>query len=542
MTVLVEKQLDLLVGGLQSQVEISQHLLAYWKGFQLFHGDHEVFREHSCNLQSVIPLSWHGDEGRGKRRGNTCVVSLEAPIGIETVLRLAKKRRRGGCGQRCNCNPPAWMKQKYNRVEKKLDDRMLSALDAQWTNQKHHSFMQHWCLFVLPSWLHHEHPDALPELLEVMAKDMKRLFYEGVSVATPHGNRHFSFAITAAKGDLKWFCKIALERNFQNQGRIHDYGCCHECQAGNPGLPWECMAEQPVWSQSRYTQRPWSQPHPTMAVPFCRDAPEKMFKRDMFHCGKLGPYRDHVGSSIIWLCEKGYFGQGDLPSKLEACHGLFKLYCSTTGKTASLRSFSRAFFMYPRRSAYPWVNAKGSDVTLLMKFLAVQLTGFLNAPLDPGHRDQLALMQQVCLAATGFSKMLTEHGHFAGRDCSMIGLLHLRRFIIGYTNLANMMLNETWAGWAIKPKLHLLKHAELEIHEWLHAGMEILPNFNCHGCEQNEDYIGRVCRLSRRLDSRRIGERLLKCCLIKSRVLYKRFLKQNNLPGLGWGREKKHSQ
>lgn len=86
MSALVEQQLDLLVGGLQTQTEISQHLASFWKGFKLFHDDHDVFREHSNNLDKVIPLCWHGDEGRGKRRGNTCVVSLELPIGCHTVL------------------------------------------------------------------------------------------------------------------------------------------------------------------------------------------------------------------------------------------------------------------------------------------------------------------------------------------------------------------------------------------------------------------------------------------------------------------------
>ena len=46
----------------------------------------------------------------------------------------------------------------------------------------------------------------------------------------------FCAAVTAAKGDLKWFCKIALERSFQNQGVVRDQACCHECQAGEPNL------------------------------------------------------------------------------------------------------------------------------------------------------------------------------------------------------------------------------------------------------------------------------------------------------------------
>ena len=93
MTALLENHLDLVVGGLQCQKDIAENLHAFWEGFQLSHRDHVVFEEHCNNLQSVIPLCWHGDEGRGKRRGNTCVISLEAPIGIQTAVN--KKTKKG---------------------------------------------------------------------------------------------------------------------------------------------------------------------------------------------------------------------------------------------------------------------------------------------------------------------------------------------------------------------------------------------------------------------------------------------------------------
>ena len=540
MTSLLENHLDLLVGGLQCQKEIAENLHAFWQAFQLSHGDHAVFQEHCDNLQSVIPLCWHGDEGRGKSRGNTCVVSLEATIGVQTAVN--KKRKRDGRGHQCECNPPARHTQKYNHVDKKLSRSTLSTLKDQWTNQKGLSFMQHWCLFVIPSWVHGAYPQVLPDLLELMSQGLKQLFFEGITLGPRHGHKHFCFAVAAAKGDLKWFCKIALERSFQNQGRVRDHQCCHECLAGDPqsNLTWEDVSENPVWAPSRFSQRPWTRIPPTISIPFCRGAPEKMFKRDPFHCAKLGSYRDHAGSSIIWLCEAGYYGAGDIPTKLQACHRVFQLFCCTIGQSPSLRSFSRSFFMYPRSSEYPWVNAKGSDVTLLLRFICVQCTGFLNALLHPTHDRYMMLIRDTSSAGIKFSAGLHAHGLWNQRNCSMVLHQHLRNFIVGYTTLAASCLNSDFNGWAMKPKIHLLKHGELEMHEWLRDGHEILLNFNMHACEQNEDYVGRVCRLSRRLDSRRIGERVLRCCLIKSRLSYKRFLKQNNLCGSAWCVGKKH--
>jgi len=129
----------------------------------------------------------------------------------------------------------------------------------------------------------------------------------------------FCAAVTAAKGDLKWFCKIALERSFQNQGVVRDQACCHECQAGEPNLAWEDVSEQPVWSATRFTQRPWTNAPAMLPVPYSRSAPEKQYKRDPFHCTKVGIYRDLAGSCVCWLVEKGYYGLiGDFPTKLDA--------------------------------------------------------------------------------------------------------------------------------------------------------------------------------------------------------------------------------
>ena len=128
-----------------------------------------------------------------------------------------------------------------------------------------------------------------------------------------------------------------------------------------------------------------------------------------------------------------------------------------------------------------------------------------------------------------FFSILNAHGLFMERSCAMAAYTELTKFLKGYGMLAGASLNDTFNGWAIKPKLHLVKHAHLEIQEWLLAGHQVLVNFNLHNCEQDEDYIGRVCRLSRRLDSRRIGERVLQSCLLKSHLLYKNFLKDNKI-------------
>ena len=227
---------DVLVGGFDSPSERAQHIAAFWEGFSLHHGDHLVYQEHESNLPYVLPLLWHGDEGRGKRRGQTVVVSLEVPIGIETVKPSRKRAR-----ETCSCVPPVSLKQKYGPARRTVPQHVKEKLELQKTNMKHHSFLQHFPIFIIPSSINKK-TDALFGLLDVFARELKSLFYDGFE----SNGRVFCAAVCGGKGDLKWVAKIArLTRSFEHQGRIQDLPCCHECLAGTPNsnMPtMECSA------------------------------------------------------------------------------------------------------------------------------------------------------------------------------------------------------------------------------------------------------------------------------------------------------------
>ena len=89
---LVNHHPGVLVGGLQSQVDRAEHLQAFWQAFRLQHQDHIVYSEHDGQLETVIPIYWHGDEGRGKRRGDTAVVAMECVFGNQTAVSARKKK------------------------------------------------------------------------------------------------------------------------------------------------------------------------------------------------------------------------------------------------------------------------------------------------------------------------------------------------------------------------------------------------------------------------------------------------------------------
>ena len=52
---------------------------------------------------------------------------------------------------------------------------------------------------------------------------------------------------------------------------------------------------------------------------------------------------------------------------------------------------------------------------------------------------------------------------------------------------------------------------------------EYVLNLLIWGCDMNEDMIGKVCRLSRKVSSRLTSQRTLELILIKSKALHRRF-------------------
>ena len=509
-----------LIGGFTCGQEIAKHTEAFWAAYRVHHPDHMVFEEHKNNLPYVLPLVWHGDEGRGKRRGQTVLISIESPIGIHTILE-SKRNTPTSCG----CVAPDSLKRKFGDCTQELPARLKSAVKLQRTNMKGHSMLQHWPLFILDSATRSAHPQAVFRLLEHLAPQFKALFFDGF---TAH-QRNYCAAICGAKGDLKWFTKIAcLTRSFEHTGRVRDIPNCHECLAGTPnaGLDWEDVGPSPAWAPTRWVQRPWTIQPPMLCVPFTPGAPEKMYKRDIFHMTKVGILRDVCGSAIVYFIRAGLIGPGpgSFDDKLPVAYSSFKLFCAAVAKSAALRSLSRAFLNYPSFDKYPWANSKGSDTILLLRWVVVQCTAFENDIAQNGaDRTALELIRGTSRAALDLFPNLYSHGLFMRRSCAMVCCAELTRFINGYNAAANHFMGSPYKLFGLKPKLHLLRNSLLEMEEWLAAGHEFVPNMNMFCCEQNEDLIGRASRLSRRMDSRRVGERVLQACLLKGSLLYRRF-------------------
>ena len=89
----------------------------------------------------------------------------------------------------------------------------------------------------------------------------------------------------------------------------------------------------------------------------------------------------------------------------------------------------------------------------------------------------------------------------------------------------------------------MVLHAKLEILELVNRNdVEWVPNVQMFGCEGNEDMVGKLSRLSRRVNSRLASRRALELYLMKCKAVHRRFRKsqpkQGNKPSWVPGQNK----
>ena len=524
MKYLLECHREILLGGFKNLDDGVDLLKGWWQNFQRMQPTHQVFQHRdSQELGYTVPLYLYGDEGKGKKRGNTAVFSIETPFGLHTAL---QKRDGKHCLDCKKCCPTNQTVEKFKPLVEQPAER--DTIGFATTNFKEHSFLSRFLLWVVPCELYKTHPGLIPFIMGKISKELRTLFLQGVVVQ----NQTWTFAIAGMKGDSKWHNSMGnFVRHFGTKGRKRSLLMCYECLAGSDSRPYEDVSFSPSWKDSVYTTRPWDVPPPVSIIPHDSMAGERLFKRDIFHIMKLGCMRHYVGSVLVSLIAWNYFRILPAPAEgnsadvqLQRAFGHFRLWCHTFSKTPSLRSFSRRLFNWPNYRTYAWANTKGSDTYLLCQWLVTLLEQLSLQPLlDPSHGHMFTVMIHVGRAALEFFRLLYPHYLFLPRGCAMCAYEHGTRFLHGYAWLAEKSLNDFGVcAWAMIPKIHMLRHTTLELQASLEAGSPLVLSPLATACDQNEDLIGKLCSLYLKVQSRYAMRRVLELYLVKVRVLQRR--------------------
>lgn len=171
----------------------------------------------------------------------------------------------------------------------------------------------------------------------------------------------------------------------------------------------------------------------------------------------------------------------------------------------------------------PWGNWKGSDSMLIVHWLKWFCR--LHGPGSP-HEEFCEIVGDVTDKIITFFKVLSSHGLWLRRKCAhhvrQLGLDYLR----GYKRLAKMCFEQERPGFTLITKCHALHHTLKDIDDALARGAPFVLSPMAFICDRNEDVVGRLSRLSRRVSHRSAGSRICDIYKVLAKAVSNKFFKR----------------
>ena len=534
---LLDQYPQLLLGGNKIGVQSRTACRLFWDRFKTYHPEHVLFQNPPQDLEPefTIPLLLHGDKGRTLQKSPVFVWSFESPWGMpdEMVRKCSydidKRKRQVHGNLSCTCGDRLRASRKRSHAEMTgcpigCPER-YAPTEAQRHNSKGHSYLSRFLICACTSKLYKRNEAALPAILKETAVELEQLFQHGL--VTSCGVR-MRFAVVGCKGDAEFHVEAAsFERSYHRSGTVNEAMVCPWCEAGKPGLPFTDATDQPCWAASMGSSDPWAPGFnpPLNQIPFAGTFRAFLYKFDPFHVTKFGVYRDLVGSSVVRMCLMGLFddasdsGQSvSIENRFERSFSSFQLWLLANKKSAAIKKFSKDNMNFKTYKSFAWINAKGSDVTLLLMWLDF-VTGLFCGMHDS---DVLRAMQQTIRGALDYIGIMHSHPLWLSRSCAQVQVHAGFTFLRGYLWLANCCMEQGVSGYRLRPKLHSFCHLLKETQDQLLRGSEYVLSSAAFLCEANEDFIGRVSRTSRRVAARTACYRTTQRYLAKMRALLDR--------------------
>ena len=179
------------------------------------------------------------------------------------------------------------------------------------------------------------------------------------------------------------------------------------------------------------------------------------------------------------------------------------------------------FSIWKRWFPHPGQIPKGSDSMLLLEWLIFTLKLNLQSPAVEGHSGLLKRMLQLCQASLSL-KMIHSHKLWLERDCARQLYAHIMTTLRAYAVCARDAIALKVQAFRLKPKFHALHHIGVFLKSQLVRGNTLICNPQMYACEPNEDFVGRISRLSRKVNIRLCDKRVYERYFLKVVSLLRR--------------------
>ena len=195
-----------------------------------------------------------------------------------------------------------------------------------------------------------------------------------------------------------------------------------------------------------------------------------------------------------------------------------------------MKHFTKQLFHFPRLDSYPYSRPKGADVMLITRWLnRLLLYGVLDpnrgartnvslvrSPAQGWHQPLMQDMLDGCDAALTFFRHMHQNGIWLTRSVAKLMGECSFKFVQAYSGIAQKCYQIKLARFHMEPSLHYFHHFGVDIDIALLRGDTYIRSPGLDNCESDEDFVGRLARLSRHthaatLPLRSCERYLLKC-------------------------------
>ena len=465
----------------------SSRLAEFWEHFRDEQPTHEVF-DHGqfIDYSSLVPLYLHGDGGRTYKRDELMVIQFQPVLGFGSRLSHPNK-----LGQNTGLNLQG------------------------------HSFTSRFLIGVMPKQMYRDSLDVFDAFMVEAMRSLESLYYQGLPL--PDG-RVLRFLVVGLKGDLPFLAKAGhFNRTFLNVRKAPErpkskplVGCCWMCGAGSPNIPFEDFGTQPRWLSTCGTNNalPWNTMPPWFNhVPaHVQEDRGSFFKLDLLHIYHLGVGRDFAGSSLSVLLEQVQPGD-TLVEKLEALNDDLGAFCASTHRQIHFKLLTREL-LGCASSKYPTGHwSKASDTPVLVQFIYWILQ---QHPAEVARSRMLQVMSSASEAVGIFMRELLQAPLWLSPEQAQRAGEASLHFLQCYAKLVEIFYQKGECKFNLVPKLHNMHHLSLGL---LHSASKGKRATNplSYCCFQDEDFIGRVSRLSRRISPKLLVRRTMERYLIATK-------------------------
>ena len=319
----------------------------------------------------------------------------------------------------------------------------------------------------------------------------------------------------------------------------YNKGICPECLAGYLDYPFEDNRRLPSWEGTMGVVNPWSegQESPLLQIPFRPTAPHLFWRKDPFHIWKQSLGGHWIASSIILLLDFKVFGQSSVEEGLELAYQDYNFFVKKefAGKHVShLKHFTRQILHFSKQESFPHSRPKGSDVMLITRWLSALLArgpydpekggrsgrSLVSHPPQPHHAEFFRAMASGNNAALQFFRQTHTNGIWLLRSVAQDMCSAAFSFTDAYACLAKLCHQQKLARFHLEPSYHYWHHFGVEYRQRLENGDTYIYSCACDCCEADEDFVGKIAKISKAVHASTVSLRVLERYLLMCRAVF----------------------